>query len=183
MPGPRRRSRRSSSGKIAVEGGLEAYHFRVAHRDTIGPHFEGNLSSYCCFGPHLRSILPRKSLAKLSDTSRQKWCLRDHANVLFTLFPSDQLLVMQDHIVWISQEPQAAGKTRLRLCTLVPRDAAEDKEHWSRNHRITMMTLDEDFEIGESIQAGIDSGANSNMLFGRFEGALNAFNRAVDANL
>ena len=118
-------------------------------------------------------------MAKLSEDSRESWRLRDHANVLYTLFPSSQLLVMQDHIVWISQDPQAAGKTRLRLCTLVPRAEAEDVAHWTRNHKITIMTLDEDFEIGESIQGGIDSGANVNMLFGRFEGALDAFNRTV----
>ena len=26
--------------KLLVEGGLEAYHFKVAHRNTIGPHFQ-----------------------------------------------------------------------------------------------------------------------------------------------
>jgi phenylpropionate dioxygenase-like ring-hydroxylating dioxygenase large terminal subunit len=174
---------RAMNWKIVVEGGIEAYHFRVAHRDTIGPHFEANLSSYRCFGPHMRSILPRTTLAKLSQKSRESWRLRDHANVLYTLFPSSQLLVMQDHIVWISQDPQAAGKTRLRLCTLVPPSEVDDTAHWTRNHKITMMTLNEDFEIGESIQASIDCGANTDMLFGRFEGALNAFNRTVDSYL
>ena len=37
--------------KILVEGGIEAYHFRVAHRHTIGPHFEDNLSTYQMFWP------------------------------------------------------------------------------------------------------------------------------------
>ena len=29
-----------SNWKILVEGGLESYHFKVAHRKTIGPYFE-----------------------------------------------------------------------------------------------------------------------------------------------
>lgn len=51
--------------KILMEGGLESYHFRVAHRDTIGPYFADNLLSYQVFGPHLRSVLPRVSMPDL----------------------------------------------------------------------------------------------------------------------
>ncbi|MEM9014579.1 MAG: SRPBCC family protein [Pseudomonadota bacterium] len=175
--------RRQANWKILVEGGIEAYHFRVVHRATIGPHFEDNLSSYRSFGPHMRAVLPRTSMTSLSEKGRDTWRLRDHANVLYTLFPSSQLLVMQDHIVWIRSEPISAGETKMRLVTLAPTTGpyAENKDaaHWKRNHEITMMTLDEDFEIGESIQAGHDSGANEHMLFGRFEGALGQFNRTV----
>ena len=45
---------------------------------------------------------------------------------------------------------------------------------------ITKTTLDKDFAIGESIQSSLASGANDTMLFGRFEGALDAFNQAVN---
>ena len=52
-------SERRANWKILVEGGLEAYHFRVVHRKTVGPHLANNLSSYQCFGDNLRSVLPR----------------------------------------------------------------------------------------------------------------------------
>lgn len=174
---------RDANWKILVEGGIEAYHFKVAHRTTIGPHFEDNLSSYRTFGPHLRSILPRTSMAKLTDDTRGTWRLRDHAQVLYTLFPSTALLVQQDHIAWVKQEPISAGQTRLRLATLAPKADADNTLHWDQNHRITRTTLDEDFEIGESIQSTLASGANTNMLFGRFEGALDQFNQTVDRYL
>ncbi|MEL7045248.1 MAG: hypothetical protein AAGL66_09520 [Pseudomonadota bacterium] len=38
-------------------------------------------------------------------------------------------------------------------------------------------------EVGESIQRGIDSGANSAFRFGRFEGALATFNASIDRHL
>ena len=174
---------RKANWKILVEGGIEAYHFKVAHRATIGPYFEDNLSSYRSFGPHLRSILPRTSMAKLTEDTRATWRLRDHAQVLYTLFPSTALLVQQDHIAWVNQEPVSAGETRVRLSTLAPIAEADKTEHWANNHRITSMTLDEDFIIGESVQSTLMSGANTDMLFGRFEGALDAFNRVVDARL
>ena len=48
---------KQSNWKLLVEGGLEAYHFKVAHRETIGPHFMDNLSSYERLGAHMRSVL------------------------------------------------------------------------------------------------------------------------------
>ncbi|MEM7660641.1 MAG: SRPBCC family protein [Pseudomonadota bacterium] len=169
--------------KILVEGGIEAYHFKVAHRKTIGPYFEDNLSSYRMFGSHIRSILMRTSMAKLDEETRDTWRLRDHAQVLYTLFPNTALLVQQDHIAWINQEALSAGQTRVRLSTLAPTSEANKTDHWKRNHEITRTTLEEDFVIGESIQANVASGANKEMLFGRFEGALDAFNQVVEARI
>ena len=170
----------AANWKILVEGGIEAYHFKVAHKHTIGPHFEDNLSSYRMFGPHIRSILMRNSMARLTPQTRDEWRLRDHAQVLYTLFPTTSLLVQADHIAWIQSEPLAADKTQLRLATLVPKAEENNRDHWQRNHMITKTTLDEDFAIGESIQSSLASGANDTMLFGRFEGALDAFNKAVN---
>ena len=169
--------------KILVEGGIEAYHFKTAHRDTIGPFFEDNMSSYRMFGPHMRSILMRSSMAGLTPDSRDSWRLRDHAQVLYTLFPSSSLLVQSDHIAWIQSEPQSAGRTAMRLSTLAPKAEADKTEHWQRNHTITTTTLDEDFVIGANIQKTLAGGANEELIFGRFEGALAAFNAAVDARL
>lgn len=131
----------------------------------------------------MRSILMRTSMAELSPETREEWRLRDHAQVLYTLFPNTALLVQSDHISWINQEAISAGQTRVRLTTLVPKSEADRTEHWNRNHQITRTTLDEDFVIGESIQSCIASGANNSMIFGRFEGALDAFNKVVEARL
>lgn len=173
--------------KLLIEGGIESYHFRVAHRGTIGPYFEDNLSSYRAFGPHLRSVLPRTGMAALAEATRADWRMRDHANLVYTLFPTTQLLVQQDHVVWIRQEPLAPGRTGLRLATLTPTGGAlaagKSDDHWQRNHAITMKTLEEDIRIGEGIHAGLASGANEHFLFGRFEGALDRFNRTVTDHL
>ena len=174
---------RAANWKILVEGGIEAYHFKVAHRTTIGPHFEDNLSSYRVFGSHMRSILMRTSMSKLTPDTRDSWRLRDHAQVLYLLFPTSSLLVQQDHIAWIKQEPISAGVSRITMATLAPNADADNTEHWARNHHITSTTLEEDFVIGESIQSTLSSGANDELIFGRFEGALDAFNKAIDTHL
>ncbi|MEO0574901.1 MAG: SRPBCC family protein [Pseudomonadota bacterium] len=170
--------------KIVAEGGLESYHFRVAHRNTIGPYFLDNLSSYEQFGPHIRSVLARKSLRDLSSIPPDERQLRDHAQVLYTLLPGTALLVQSDHIAWIHINAVAVDTTKITVNTLVPAASVcttQHQEHWARNHQITVDTLAEDFEIGESIQAGLSSGANETLTFGRFEGALARYNKTVDA--
>lgn len=168
----------AANWKVIVEGGIESYHFQVAHRDTIGPYFHDNLSTYEVFGSHFRSVLPRKSTRQLPPDDEALWYLREHANVLYSFMPSSQLLVQQDHIVWIQANPQAVDSTALSLFTLAPDDGRET--HWERNHDITMRTLTEDFDLAESIQRGFTTGANAHVNFGRFEGALTRFHGVVD---
>ncbi len=175
----------AANWKLLVEGGLEAYHFRVAHRDTIAPLFIDNLSSYECFGPHIRSILPRASITTLADKPRDSWSLVEHANLLYSLFPGSQFLVQEDHFVWIQGVPIAPDHTRLILTTMIPASAnsTAQNSYWQRNHALTVKTLIEDFDLAEGIQRGLQSGANQQLNFGRFEGALAVFNRCVDQAL
>ena len=82
--------------------------------------------------------------------------------------------------------PIDAETTAVRISTLAPNDrlaSEEERLHWERNHEITCTTLTEDFDIGESVQAGLKSGANEHLTFGRFEGALAAFNTQIDKAL
>ena len=169
--------------KTLFEGGIEAYHFKVAHKETIAPYFPDNLSTYQMFGPHMRSILPRVSMPDLKNIPEDDWSIREDANIIYTVLPTTQFLVQQDHVVWIHLQPVSAGETKLRLATLVPSDAPktdEMAEHWAKNHKITLKTLMEDFVLGEEIQSGFASKGNPSHLFGRFEGALNRFNLAIE---
>ena len=173
---------REVNWKILIEGGIEAYHFRVAHSKTIAPYFHDNLSSYMTFGLHLRSVLAKRTLTELDDVPREQWRIRDHAQVLYTLFPSSAFLVQSDHVFWLQLEPLSPSSTLIRMTTLAPKDRLEsdaDRRHWEKNHQISVTTLSEDFDIGELIQKGLASGANDTLLFGRFEGALAAFNANV----
>lgn len=171
--------------KMLVEGGIEAYHFKVAHRHTIGPHFLDNLSSYRELGAHMRSVLPKNSLKSLADMPQEDWNIREHSNVLYNVFPLDQFLLMEDHVAWISARPISADETELRLSTMAPKEdvTPEKMSHWKRNHQITVATLMEDFEVNAAAQSGLESGANEFLTFGRYEGALESFNKTVESFL
>jgi len=175
----------AANWKIIVEGGIEAYHFRVTHKNTIGPHFLDNLSSFQMLGRHMRSILPRVSVSTFAARDGEDPSIRDHANILYSLMAADQFLLMQDHVAWIHADPLSADRTQLRISTLVPGSefTEEKRGHWVRNHEITKMTLREDFDINEAIQKGLKTGANKTLTFGRFESALARFNAEVERYL
>ena len=172
--------------KLLVEGGLEAYHFRVAHKHTIGPYFPDNLLTYSTFGPNIRAVLPRNSMPDLHKVPEDQWNLRQDANMVYTLMTNTQLLVQQDHVMWFHSEPISENLTHMRMATLVPRSAPDTPEmqaHWDKNQKITVTALMEDFELGEEIQSGFASRGNPSHIFGRFEGALNRFNLSVEEML
>lgn len=169
--------------KVLIEGGLEAYHFRVAHKKTIAPHFPDNLASYQQFGHHMRAVLPRNAMPNLGSKPESDWVLRQDANLVYTVLPNVQMLVQQDHFMWFHLEPITVDKTRFRMATVVPADAPRTDEmeaHWRMNHQISITALKEDFELGEEIQKGFASRGNPTHIFGRFEGALNRLNLTVE---
>ena len=176
----------AANWKLLIEGGMEAYHFRVAHKNTIGPHFPDNLLTYATFGPHMRAVLPRNAMTELGAVPQEEWDFRRDANMVYTLMCNTQLLVQQDHVMWFHFEPRAMDRTAVRMATLVPRTAPDTEEmqaHWARNQKITVTALMEDFELGEEIQSGFASRGNPSHLFGRFEGALHRFNTTVEEML
>ena len=174
--------------KLVTEGGLESYHFRIAHRNTIASLFGDTDSSYELIGNHVRSVVPRRSLIELEDLPREQWHLREHANILYTLHPNAMLLVQNTHVELIIATPIAVDQTRIEMTTL-GRDPGERgysdraREFLQRNHDFTVRTLTEDFELAEQIQAGIKTGANEYFRFGRFEGALTRWHRRIDQML
>ena len=171
--------------KLLVEGGLEAYHFRVAHADTIAPLFLDNVALLQWHGGHVRAVLPKRTLAELDDDALSKARLHDHANVLYSVFPSDALLVQSDHVAWISFRAEAVDRTRIRIEMLIPEEPATPKaaRYWERNHELLMRTLDEDFHLAEGIQRGLASGANATLRFGRFEHGLTRFHEYLESVL
>ncbi len=178
----------AANWKLITDGGLESYHFRIAHRDTIASKFEDTTSAYAFIGEHVRSVLPRRTLVGLAAVPREQWRLRDHANLVYTIDPNAMLLVQDTHFELIVSTPLAVDRTRIDLTTVgrAPGPGGygdKARAFLQGNHDFTVRTLDEDFELAEQIQAGLASGANAQFRFGRFEGALTQWHRRLRARL
>jgi phenylpropionate dioxygenase-like ring-hydroxylating dioxygenase large terminal subunit len=172
--------------KLAVDGGLESYHFKIAHRDTIAGFFVDNGSTFELVGDHIRSVLPRTSLLGLADEPESEWRIRTHTHLVYSLFPNASLLIQEDHMVLVIMTPLSIDETRIEISSLVPsshHSTDRAQRHWRANHDFTVVTLDEDFAMAEQIQRGAHSGANEHYRFARFEAALARWHELIDAKL
>ncbi len=174
--------------KLIVDGGLESYHFKVAHRDTIAGFFTDNTSTFEFLGDHIRSVLPRTSILELAKQPESEWDIRKHTHLLYALAPNASLLVQERHFELILSTPISIDETRIEVMTVAP-DPGPDgfgrkaMGFFSANHAFTKKTLDEDFELAEQIQRGLRTGANEHFRFARFESALTEWHRRMDEKL
>ncbi len=174
--------------KLSLDLFLETYHIRSAHHETIWPLFMDNVGVFERLGPHQRTLFPKRSITELQDVDPESWDLRPHCNILYSLFPSTGILVQPDHAAVLNTFPVGIDRICVSAMTLIPQPADSDKarQYWDANVALFYRTIDEDFALGESIQRGLSSGANTHLNFGRYEQALGWFhetvNRAVDAS-
>ncbi|MBS2021147.1 MAG: aromatic ring-hydroxylating dioxygenase subunit alpha, partial [Deltaproteobacteria bacterium] len=154
---------------------------RTTHKDSIYGIFFDNVALVDPVGAHLRNVFPKRSIRELAAQPAEQWSLRRHANVLFHLFPNTLVLVEPDHTAVLHMWPDGPARCRMSAYTLVPEAPQTDKAraYWDKNNAILYGATDEDFAMGESIQRGLESGANREVVFGAFEHALAHFHRQI----
>ena len=166
--------------KLALDIFLEAYHLRVAHRDSIYKMFFDNVGLVDRFAPHLRNVFPKRTIGELTSADPQSWSLREHANIIYLLFPNTIVLIEPDHAAVLHVLPTAIDRCVLFAYTLVPeKPDARAARYWDKNNEILYSAIAEDFALGASIQRGLASGANEALRFARFEHALTYFHESV----
>ena len=171
----------SGNWKLFMEGGIETYHFTYAHKNTIGPAFMNNTAVIDVFDEHLRVVMPTKMLKQEMAKPKDQQKLRHCAHIVYSIFPSNALLVQHEHIDWISFRPVTHDRTEISVTSLVPSATLDtQREHWQRNHEITTEVLNEDFVLGEGIQNSMSSDMLSNINYGRNEWALKKLNDLID---
>ena len=178
----------NANWKLIVDGGLESYHFKIAHRNTIAGFFTDNTSTYEFIGDHIRSVLPRSSILGLADQPSSDWDIRQHTHLLYALAPNASLLIQERHFELILTTPLSIDQCRIEIMTVAPKPGPEGhsekaKGFLAANHAFTKKTLDEDFEIAEQIQRGMHTGANEHFRFARFEGALSQWHERLEEKL
>ena len=171
--------------KLVFDIFLEAYHVRVAHADSIAPIFVDNVYLVDPHPPHLRNVFPKRTITALAEQDPSTWRLREHANLLYVLFPNTLVLVQPDHLSLVHVFPLAVDRTEVQSYTVIPTPIDSDKAraHWDANIDVLDSATEEDFAIGVCIQAHLRSGANETLSFGAFEHALTRFHAEVDAAL
>lgn len=156
--------------KLLIDGSFEAYHFKVAHRETIAHMFENNTQIIDEVELNRRLYLVKSNFSR-DEPEADGFEPRRYGNLLYFFFPSTTILVQPDHAQLSSLEPLGAQRTRVHEITLIPEVPATEKAlaYWEANVALYRRTLAEDYALSESIQAGFASGANEALTFGTFE--------------
>lgn len=178
--------RHDCNWKLMVDGSFESYHVRHAHRRTIAHMFTNNIGIVCDWSePHLRMVLSKKSLAGLSAVPEAEWSLRDHANILYGVFPNTILLVQPDHAMVVTIWPESVDRSRIEAGMLIPETPESDKarRYWDKNSTIFWNAIAEDFDMSERIHATLPSGANETLVFGRYEHLVPRWHATLDAHV
>lgn len=170
--------------KLVIDTFLEPYHFASLHRATVGPLFIANLCHAERFGPHVREVLPRKSLLALRDEPVDSWDLVPHSALVYVLFPNTVFVMQIDHVeTWrVTPHPTDPGRSICDLDFYVPDvPATESSErHWEKNWKLTIDTvIDEDFAAMAGVQRGLSSGAIDTIRIGANEPALGLFHASL----
>jgi phenylpropionate dioxygenase-like ring-hydroxylating dioxygenase large terminal subunit len=171
--------------KLVIEAASESYHFKTAHRDTIAPMFVGDAQVVDEDGLNRRIYLIKEALRGRDRSDGATFRPRDFGNIVYFFFPSTLWLVQPDHAQVSRVEPVAPGRTRIVDVALVPEPPATQRAsaYWERNVQLYRAALEEDYAQMAAMQAGMDSGANDALRFGRHEFVLARFNEQLDAEL
>ena len=175
----------AANWKLLIDGSLEAYHFKVAHRNTIAPMFTDNLQIIDEVGANRRLYLLKSNLDPDQAPPEDDFAVRRHGNLIYFFFPNTTLLVQPDHTQFSTLEPLATDRTRVHEITLIPSEpeSAKAESYWRANVDIYRRTLAEDYALAESIQRGLASGANQSLTFATFEYSVPRFHRQLDQRL
>jgi phenylpropionate dioxygenase-like ring-hydroxylating dioxygenase large terminal subunit len=168
--------------KLVIDTFLELYHFRYLHPDSVYPIFLDNIATYERLDRHLRMAAAKQTLTELENQPKASWDIRDHAIVLYQLFPNTVLTYTQDHCGVFTSFPVSPDESVMHFSVLVsPEEKAKKPDsYWKANVDLFASALVEDFGIGETIQRNFRSGANRQQTFGKFEKALGWYHKEVE---
>lgn len=167
---------------IALEGFQETYHFCSAHKHTACSAYLDTQCVHLDLYPHVRNAVPLSNIGKLADVPREEWSYRKHFMTQNYLFPCNFVQVMTDHVYIHTITPRGTGGCTFHCMMLIPEPPATEKaeKYWQANYDVVRTVFNEDFTIGEGIQAGLSSGANEFFTIGRYENCIQLGRKAMD---
>lgn len=187
----------SANWKITHDGYLESYHIPFLHRHTLFEFWKResstSVSLYDHFGPLPCGPHQRmggnawgndpKLMLRMQDVPESEWGDK-YFHAVRTLFPHISISADRHGGLVSQMLPVAPDRCVTVQIHVNPRDPAQDtpEQKEAMRERIALyakIVQDEDYATSLSIQEGLRSGANTEILFGRNEGGAQNFHRSV----
>jgi choline monooxygenase len=179
--------------KVLVEQFLEGYHIRSTHRDTFFPLQYDDLNVVEPFGRNVRVTYPYRNIERLRDRKESDWSVRERVTFVYHLFPNVMLATFPDQVSVIVIDPIDVGSSQLTTYTMfhtdgrnaanppVPADGVETSPSGAGDEPpLLVRGALEDDAMSLGVQAGLATGANTVLEFGRHESAIGHFHRQLD---
>ena len=174
--------------KILVEGFLEGYHLKATHRETFFPYGYDNINAVEFDGPDVRITFPFRRIERLREIPSSERRIDGTLTRVYLMFPNVIIAELSAHVTMVVLEPITVSTTNFityQVGPLPPTDGADGGRTDATAKDLAFVELGgrEDRDMALRVQRGLDSGANSEVTFGRFEGALGHFHRHLHAAL
>ena len=171
--------------KILVEGFLEGYHIRSTHPATFFPVQFDNLNVVETFGRNNRVVFPFRAINKLRAVPPAERSADGKLTYVYHLFPNVMLATFPGRMFVVVLEPLAVDRTLMVTSVMTNRAMSGDEGRAASKRGADLVAAGgaEDREVACAIQRSLASGANEFFEFGRFEGAIAHFHRALHAAL
>ena len=175
----------ATNWKLAVDTYLEGYHFASLHPTNINLINYDNSMVFEAFGLHSRQGFPRRNLLELRDIPEADWDVHRHLTCVHQVFPNVAFTVSPEGILINAVYPGGRFDESTTVQTHYTRTPiTSDVERAEMEHRANLVrevVTNEDYWITASIQAGISSGAQVVVVFGRNEQALHHYHKVLSA--
>ena len=174
----------AANWKILVEGFLEGYHIKATHRETFFPYGYDNINVVEYAGPDTRITFPFRRIERLREVPGPRR-IAGAVTRVYLMFPNVVIAELSSHTTMVVLEPLTVSTTLFNTYQLAAERSSEDgvdrPDATARDLDFVARGLREDRDMALRVQRGLGSGANSEVVFGRFEGALAHFHRHLHA--
>jgi hypothetical protein len=163
----------------------EVYHFAVTHRNTLAERTISDTMVTDTFGPHQRFAAPTRTITDYgTDPALEPL---DVMSLVHLIYPNATLLVSTKSIQLYTIAPgPSPGESLMRQRFFAPSPPGSEVERAALLKMCDFyfqVVRDEDWSKAEAIEAGLRSGANETLVFGRNELCLHRLHDAWRAGL
>jgi len=163
----------NANWKLIAETSMEGYHIKSLHNRSFFPYGFDNLNIVETFGPNSRIVFPFRRIEKLRDIPREKRRLSGMVTDVYQLFPNCHKTMLSNHSMLIILDPVSPTETHWIMYRMTNQSVDGKPVDLDEARRDATFVKDEGLEEDRhaacTIQAGLETRANSHMTFGKYE--------------
>jgi phenylpropionate dioxygenase-like ring-hydroxylating dioxygenase large terminal subunit len=162
--------------KLAIDTFAENYHFATVHKTTFATIARSNCTVFDSFGPHHRLVFPLNGILDLEDIPEERWDPLHAMVVIYALFPNIVLsCTIANGELFRVYPAEVPGRSVTVHQNSTPLDVSEESVAagaaavFDYAHSTVR---DEDYALVAGLQANLETGVRTQLVFGRNEPGL-----------